>query len=149
MVSFSQSAVSMVDGFTITAYNSKEPSIKYENGVVSSENVNAPLAEGAYVIFTYGDDESKLYNVEFVKVVGGIATSEAAKTAKSVVAYLGTSATNVATNAVINAPLSEEMIVTEETVEEVAEETTKETVEEVVEETTEETEEAVAEEVAE
>ena len=94
MVSNSQSAVSMIDGFTVTAYNSKEPVIVYEAGVVSNENENVGLPEGAYVVFTYGDEASKLYNVECVKVVDGTATCENAKDAASVIAYIGTASTN-------------------------------------------------------
>lgn len=115
MVSNSQSAVSMVDGFTVTAYNSKEPVIVYKNGVVSSENVNVTLPEGAYVIFTYGDTTSKLYNVEYVKVVGGKATCEAAKNAASVIAYIGTAASNAVTNEPAEAEVVEEIVETTET----------------------------------
>ena len=93
MVSYSQSAVSMVDGFTVTAYNSKEPVIVYAGGVVSNENEAIGLPDGAYVIFIYGDSTSKLYNVEYVPVVGGKATCAAAADAESVVAYIGTAST--------------------------------------------------------
>lgn len=138
MVSYSQSAVSMVDGFTVTAYNSKEPSIKYNGGMVTSENVNTTLPDGAYVIFTYGDDENKLYNVEFVRVVNGSATSTAAKNAKCVVAYLGTSATNATINAAPEAEVVEttveEAVVTEEATETTTEEVVEVPVEEAIEE---------------
>lgn len=129
MVSNSQTAVSMVDGFTVTAYNSKVPEIKYSNGQVSAENVNVTLQDGAYVIFTYGDEENKLYHVEAVRVENGTATCPGAASAKSVVAYLGTSASNAILNAAPEAEVVETMA--EETVEAEATETTTEEVEEV------------------
>ncbi|MDE6312776.1 MAG: Ig-like domain-containing protein, partial [Lachnospiraceae bacterium] len=140
MVSHSQTAVSMVDGFTVTAYYSREPEIAYDNGVVSADNANMTLPDGAFVIFTYGDDDNKLYHVEAVEVKNGEAVCEAAKKAKSVVAYLGTSATNLSTSQTVNAPAEvEEEVITDETV-------AAEAPAEVTEEN--ETDEVIAEEVA-
>lgn len=118
MVSHRQTAVSMVNGLGVTAYNSKEYELKYANGVVSAENTTLTLPNGAYVVFTYGDDENKLYHVDVVQVVNGVATSTKAQKAKSVVAYLGTSATNVANSQVVNTPAEE--VVTEVTAQEVS-----------------------------
>lgn len=118
LVSHRQTAVSMVDGFGVTAYNSKELELKYADGVVSAENTNLTLPDGAYVIFTYGDDANKLYHVDVVKVANGVATSTKAQKAKSVVAYLGTSATNVANSQMVNTPAEE--VVTEVTAQEVS-----------------------------
>lgn len=118
LVSNSQSGITMEEGFAVTAYTSAIPEIEYANGVVTATKGTLPV--GAYVIFTY--------NTTVVKsvVVGanGTATDATATTAKNVVAYTGTSASN----STIDAPVEEEVV--EEVIETAEKETVTETIEE-------------------
>ena len=119
MVSSGNSPVVMEDGFTVTAYTSALPTIKYENGTVTA--TKNTLYDGAYVIFIYGT------TVKSVEVTGNTAKDAAAATAEGVTAYTGNVSTSI--NAAPEAEVVEASV--EETVEAEVPETTTEEVEEV------------------
>ena len=96
MVSSGTSPVIMENGFTVTAYASALPTIKYNAGAVTA--TKNTLYDGAYVIFTYGT------TVKSVLVTGSTAVDADAVAAEEVVAYTG----NVST--AINAEAEAEVV---------------------------------------
>lgn len=108
LVSNSQSAITMKDGFTVTAYTSAIPEIEYADGKVKA--TKATLPAGAYVIFTYNTTVVKSVIVR----ADGTATDTDAANAKDVVAYTGTSASNAAIYAPVEEEVVEEVIATTE-----------------------------------
>lgn len=107
MVSSGTSPVIMKNGFTVTAYTSALPTIKYNAGTVTA--TKNTLYDGAYVIFTYGT------TVKSVLVTGNTATDAGAAAAEEVVAYTGNVSTAI--NAEAEAEVVEEVVETEATAE--------------------------------